>query len=148
MLLDEVPGNGESWFLARCFERLRREGFVGVVAHSDPLRRVLPDGTVVTPRHVGVIYQAHNGVYLGRTRARYERVGVDGRTLGDRTINKLLHGEQGHRYAAAMADRAGGLESLGRVRHPGKHKFAWYLSRRGRALLPPSLPYPKQIDTL
>jgi hypothetical protein len=87
-------------------------------------------------------------VYLGRTRARYEKVGVDGLPLGDRTINKLLHGEQGHRYAAAMAERAGGLEALGRVRHPGKHKYCWALCRRGRALLPPSLAFPKQIDTL
>jgi hypothetical protein len=53
-----VPGNGESWFIARCFERLRREGFVGVVAHSDPLRRTRADGTVVCPGHVGTIYQA------------------------------------------------------------------------------------------
>ena len=118
------------------------------MAHSDPLRRVLPDGTVVTPGHVGVIYQAFNGVYLGRTRARYERVGVDGLPLGDRTINKLLHGEQGQRYAAAMAERAGGLDGLRSVRHPGKHKYAWSLCRRGRALLPPSQPFPKQIDLM
>ena len=35
VLLDEVPGNAESWFVARCFEQLRRE-FAGVVSFSDP----------------------------------------------------------------------------------------------------------------
>jgi hypothetical protein len=36
VLLDEVPSNGESWFLARAFELLRREGVAGVVSFSDP----------------------------------------------------------------------------------------------------------------
>ena len=40
VLLDEVPGNGETWFLGRCFARLRREGLAGVVAFSDPCRRL------------------------------------------------------------------------------------------------------------
>src|SRR5215471_14601724 len=34
VLLDDVPGNGETWFLARCFELLRREGYRGVVSFS------------------------------------------------------------------------------------------------------------------
>ena len=39
VLLDEIPGNGETFFLRRCFERLKREGLVGVVSFSDPHRR-------------------------------------------------------------------------------------------------------------
>src|SRR6266536_6439087 len=37
VLLDSVPANGESWFLARTFECLRRKGFAGVVSFSDPV---------------------------------------------------------------------------------------------------------------
>src|SRR5262245_32834628 len=46
VLLDQVPGNGETWFLARAFELLRgRIG--GVVSFSDPMPRALADGRVV-----------------------------------------------------------------------------------------------------
>lgn len=31
VLLDDVPGNGETWFLGQCFAALRREGLCGVV---------------------------------------------------------------------------------------------------------------------
>ena len=49
VLLDEVPGNGESWFIARCFELLRREGIVGVLSFSDPVPRTTADGRKVLP---------------------------------------------------------------------------------------------------
>src|SRR4051812_9485809 len=32
VLLDDVPSNGETWMLGRCFELLRREGVLGVVS--------------------------------------------------------------------------------------------------------------------
>ena len=54
VLLDEVPGNGDTWFLARCFEQLR--GHVrGVVSFSDPVERTSRDGRAVFPGHVGTI---------------------------------------------------------------------------------------------
>src|SRR3982750_1785411 len=36
VLLDEVPGNGETWMLGHCFRLLRREGLAGVLAFADP----------------------------------------------------------------------------------------------------------------
>ena len=39
VLLDEVPANGESFFLARAFELLRKEGIKGVISFSDPVPR-------------------------------------------------------------------------------------------------------------
>jgi len=42
-LLDSVPGNGETWFLARCFEQMRKSDLIGVVTFSDPVPRKSPD---------------------------------------------------------------------------------------------------------
>lgn len=66
VLLDSVAGNGETWFLARAFDVLRREGLRGIVSFSDPMKRTTLEGAETCPGHVGTIYQAANGVYLGR----------------------------------------------------------------------------------
>jgi hypothetical protein len=50
VLLDEVAANGETWFLARCFERLRPAGLRGVVSFSDPYPRSTVDGAHGLPR--------------------------------------------------------------------------------------------------
>lgn len=160
VLLDDVEGNGETWFLARCFEELRGRGFRGVVSFSDPIARVAVDGRVVHPGHVGTIYQAHNGRYLGRSSAVPLRLLANGQVLSKRAISKIRSGERGWRYAAELLERAGAtpapLESEARgawlaawlpaltraVRHPGNHRYAWPLERRTRILLE-SLPYPK-----
>jgi len=49
VLLDEVGYNGETWFLARCLEELRRRAFRGVVSFSDPMPRTSRDGRTVLP---------------------------------------------------------------------------------------------------
>ena len=64
VLLDDVAGNGETWFLARAFRELRTElGVKAVVSYSDPVPRAAADGRLVMPGHVGTIYQAHNAAY-------------------------------------------------------------------------------------
>src|SRR5206468_753503 len=68
VLLDEVPANGESWFVARCFERLRDRGVVAVESCADPEPRTDAAGERVFRGHLGVVYQATNGRYRGRTR--------------------------------------------------------------------------------
>lgn len=67
VLLDDVAANGESWFVSRCFDALRREGFVGVVSFCDPLPRQGEGGEVVFNGHIGVVYQALSAIYLGRS---------------------------------------------------------------------------------
>lgn len=57
VLLDRVPANGETFFLARAFDQLRREGFEGVVSFSDPMPRTRADGTTSFTGHVGTVYQ-------------------------------------------------------------------------------------------
>jgi hypothetical protein len=158
VLDDAVPGNGETWFLARAFEVLKREGLVGVVSFSDPTARTDAAGVQVFGGHLGGIYQAHNAVYLGRGTARTHRLLPSGAVLSPRAIQKVRAGERGWGYvveqlvAAGAAPLAGDRRKwlaaqLARVtrplRHPGNHKYVWALQRAARRSLAPSLPYPK-----
>jgi hypothetical protein len=99
VLLDEVPGNGETWMLGRCFRLLRRAGLAGVVAFPDPCRRLNRDGATVFGGHIGTVYQAHNGVYLGRAAPRTLTLLPDGRVLSDRAQQKVRAADRGVRYA-------------------------------------------------
>jgi hypothetical protein len=101
VLLDSVPGNGETWFLGQCFRHLRRLDLVGVLTFSDPVPRRNVQGEIVVGGHVGTVFQAHNGLYLGRGTARTLRLLPDGRVLSDRAIQKIRSGEPGWKYAAA-----------------------------------------------
>lgn len=159
VLLDDVPSNGETWFLARAFEQLRGE-VVGVVSFSDPLPRQDASGSVVFGGHVGTIYQAFNAVYVGRGSRRTLHMLPDGTVFSARAASKIRNRERGWRYAAAQLERFGvpaltstedsaawlrqALESTARcTRHPGNHKYVWALSKRDRRFLPTSKPYPK-----
>lgn len=161
VLLDEVPGNGETWFLARAFEQLRGEGIRGVVSFSDPTPRTAADGRVIFPGHLGTIYQAHNARFLGRGDARTVKLLPDGRVFANRAEQKIRSGSRGWRYASSQleafgadplpegADRGARLEWLelwlGRLtrplRHPGNLRYAWPLARRVE--LPAGQAYPK-----
>lgn len=158
VLLDDVPANGESWFLARAFELARREGVAAVVAHSDPEPRCTADGELVFPGHLGTIYQATNAVYRGRAQARTWRMLPDGTILSARTLSKLRARERGWRYAADLLVRHGAPEPGGvwaewlrgavaattrPFRHRGTHRYVWALEPRLRRSLPEGLPYPK-----
>lgn len=151
VLLDDVAGNGETWFLSRALRILRAEkpGVLAVVSCADPQPRLTADGVLVKPGHVGQIYKAMSAPYRGRTRARFEHVLPDGRLFSERAISKLRKLETGHAYAvdqlvAAGADRPAndnlgawfeGLVSTGfidRRRHPGNHVYAFPLTRAAR----------------
>jgi len=164
VLLDEVPGNGESWFLARCFDVLRANEIAGVVSFSDPLPRKTLTGETILMGHVGTIYQASNGIYCGRGTARTLHLLPDCRVFSDRAAQKIRKGERGWRYAAAQLEAWGArpvpdcpearltwlkdsLQALTTsVRHKGNHKYAWALRKTLRRSLPVSLPYPKSLD--
>jgi hypothetical protein len=166
VLLDAVGGNGETWFLARCFALLKTKGIRGVVSFSDPLQRRNVAGELVHMGHVGTIYQSHNGIYLGRGTPRTLRLLPDGRVFSDRAAQKIRTGERGWKYAAAQLEAFGAKEvptddtearahwlaaSLAilttKLRHRGNHKYAWPLDSAIRRELPASLPYPKILDT-
>jgi hypothetical protein len=158
VLLDSVPGNGETWFLARVFRELRKEGLVGVVSFSDPLPRRTIEGTIIHRGHVRTIYQAFNGRYLGRSAPRTLHLLPDGSVFSERAIQKIRQAERGWRYATGILERFGAapiggdpgqwlahwLPLLTRaVRHPGNHKYGWPLSPAACKLMPPTAPYPK-----
>ena len=161
VLLDEVAGNGETWFLARCFEQLQGR-VTGVLSFSDPLPRRDTAGALVMPGHVGTIYQAHNARYLGRATPRTLRVLPNGTVLNARAKQKVLASEKGTRYVVEVLCGFGAEaprdEDLGAwmdrwtkaltrpVRHPGNHRYAWGLTKTVRRYLPASLPYPKKDE--
>lgn len=154
VLTDDVPSNGESWFLARCREKLRGD-YVGIVSFSDDMPRTLGDGTVRFAGHIGTIYQASNAAFLGRGTARTLRILPDGLVMSDRSIQKIRSGERGWQYAAETLQRYGASEVVGwkrdwldhwlprltrSVRHPGNLKYAWSFSK---AVQLASMAYPK-----
>lgn len=167
VLLDEVLGNGETWFLARCFAELEREpeseGFAVVDSFSDPVPRTTLDGRIIMPGHVGTIYQAFNGRHVGRSDARTLYLLPDGTALNDRSVQKIRARERGWEAAAARLV-ANGADPLGPndggawwlnywrprlcrpLRHPGNLKYTWGLTRAGRAVVEklPRLQYPKK----
>jgi hypothetical protein len=66
VLLDEVPGDGESWFVARAMAIAREEcRITAIVSYSDPVPRTTIKGEPVCPGHVGVVYQALGAEYKG-----------------------------------------------------------------------------------
>lgn len=146
VLVDDVPANGETWFLGRAFDALvrGRPGCKVVLSYSDPVPRTTYRGEIVMGGHVGTIYQAFNGDYHGRSKRETQWFGPDGRIFDRRSFSKIRNGEQG---AAGAYDRLLALgvspkrsaedwasyihrikaEFFRRVRHPGNHVYTWPL---------------------
>ncbi|WP_321820732.1 MULTISPECIES: hypothetical protein [unclassified Burkholderia] len=171
VLLDAAPRNTETYLLGEAFKLLRRERphLKAVVSYSDPVARRDASGMLMTPGHVGIIYQAHNGRYMGRGSPRTLHIGPDGRVLSPRTLSKIRLGESGWESAQRMLEQVGapvrqfgedGAEWVARVlncgifktvRHAGNHCYAWAVAKgpRRRQLergFRPGCPYPKQPD--
>ena len=119
VLLDDVPANGETWFLGRAFEALVqvRENCKVVLSYADPVPRFTADGRMVMPGHLGTIYQAFNGDYHGRSKKETQWFGPDGRLFDRRSFSKIRNGESG---AAACYDR---LQTKGA--RPKKSSETW-----------------------
>jgi hypothetical protein len=170
VLLDAVPGNAESWFLARCHEQLAARGVAGVVSFADPVPRRDRAGMLVTPGHVGTIYQASNALYTGRSCARSLWVLPGGTVVNGQALQKIREQKRGHRYAEEQLTAAGARPmaagedprawlaeakaacGVRTFRHPGLHRFAFALGRNARArrsvrIALDAQPYPKHRET-
>ncbi|HET9893758.1 MAG TPA: hypothetical protein VFQ44_02380 [Streptosporangiaceae bacterium] len=165
VLDDEVPANGESWFFAEVRRLAATAGVRGIVSFSDPVPRETAAGVTVMPGHIGVIYQASNGAYTGRSGGRTLTLLPDGTVFSERAKQKVRAQETGHVYAEQLLIKAGAtpprtgqrpaawlseaLAEVGRsFRHPGNHRYVFTIgeTRRQRASVVvalPSLPYPK-----
>ena len=162
VLLDEVPGRAETWFLARVFAHAREQGLRGVISFSDPVPRRGDDGRLVFPGHVGLIYQASNAVYTGRGTPRTLQL-IDGKPLVERGRSKARAGESGgdaqvRRLVALGADAPDPGEDMAAwttralallatpLRHPGNHRYVFRLKPKTLLVAVPALPYPKHAD--
>lgn len=170
VLVDRTPANGETFFLGRAFRLLHHErpNLRAIVSYSDPVPRKTATGLMIMPGHIGTIYQAHNGRYMGRASARTLHVGPDGCVLSPRSISKIRLGESGCDSAQRRLEAIGapprefgesGADWVSRVltcglfrvlRHPGSFCYGWPIgSSTTRRLLErgfrPALPYPKHI---
>lgn len=164
VLLDDVPANGETWFLARCFEALRAEGFRSIVSFSDPIPRTNRDGGLSFTGHIGTIYQASNAIYMGLSKAETKFLLPDGTTIPSRSLAKIRKLDSGWQKAVAKLVAFGACpldparqdpvawvsrwrDAVCRpFKHSGNHKYAWALQRADRRQLRrtlTSLPYPK-----
>jgi len=146
-LLDSVPGNGESWCLARAFKLLAKElpDIRGVVSFCDPVARYDSQGREIKRSHTGVIYRSHNAKTAGRTLPRTLLLLPNGLCASARALSKIRNEEQGMDYAARQLIAAGAprrylgespREWLSRLmddgffracRHPGNFAFTWHL---------------------
>lgn len=155
LLLDDVPQNGESFFVARAFDMLRRErpAIEAVVSYSDP-----------QAGHIGRVYAALSGAHRGVTKPRTV-LRLNGTTVSGRTLSKIRTGERGatggveqlvrlgaprprlHETPATWLARLQRERILLRHRQDGLYAYCFELTRnarrQGRDL--PRLPYPKVL---
>lgn len=171
VLLDEVEGNAETWFLARAFKLLGANlpDVQAIVSFSDPMQRMSEDGHLVTPGHVGSCLQSFNGRHVGRSKARTLVLDRAGRVVSDRALAKIRNDERGAGYAYSQLLAAGappirpgetGRDYVGRallegpfrkIRHPGNLAYVWPSATAARRIIegfPPGLVYRKAHDTI
>jgi len=171
VLLDDVPANGETWFLCKAFELLHeaRPEIRLVLSFSDPVQRKTASGRIILPGHVGTIYQAHNGRYCGRAGSKTLWLDPEGQVMNKRTISKIRNQEVGGKAAYERLCSMGArpkrscenwrnyLQSVlaespfRKIQHPGNHAYIWALGNKTvqRSVMRDALPaqaYPKEIE--
>jgi len=139
VLLDGVGYRGETWFLARAFEIVRKSSVQkealahhggrylldhpvqGVLAFSDPVPRTTASGRIIMPGHVGSIYQSKSAVYAGRGEAHKTNILLpDGSVVDKRQQSKLTRQETGAESVYLKLVQAGA-----RRRRRGETWAAW-----------------------
>lgn len=183
LVLTDTPANAESWFISKVWRAAADRGIRGVVSFADPMSRqrtvtdVDESGNLrtttetLTPGHIGAVYQATNGLALGRSTARtLNYVPAAGLVLSDRTLSKVRGQEQGSDAAERHLVRLGArarvagedprtwlrtaLDDIGvtKVRHPGNFRYAWTLgpgaARRRANIALGRTAYPKAATDL
>jgi len=172
VLSEDVPGNGESFFIARAL-RLLHQALPEIrvlIGYSDPVPRII-NGETVKRGHVGCCYAAAGFTFCGRAHPRTLVIARrNGQVLSERSLSKLRHGERGRDYVLRQL-RDLGAPPLGlherpdaylawvledtslflRFRHPGNYVYLAPVGPRAdrrcfRLAHPQVRPYPKQPD--
>ena len=158
VLLDEVEANGETWFLKRAFNVLKKTKDPSVVlSYSDPIPRTNCEGKTIKPGHYGCIYQAFNGRYVGKSHPRKLLLAPDGTTISGRALSKLRkEGVSSYCYSDLLSKGAPTIhkeesidsyllrvkKTFRTINHTGNYAYVWPLKRGVKTL--PKLPYPKK----
>jgi hypothetical protein len=138
-------------------------------SYSDPCPRPSFD-QIIFPGHVGIVYQAKNACYTGRSRSRSLCLTRSGAVLSDRALSKLRADDNDARHVYARLREHGapplkvgesGARYLQRaliegpfrrIRHRGNHRYVLSPScpslRRKIVAAFPDLPYPKRTEPL
>jgi hypothetical protein len=178
VLLDEVGGNAETWFLTRAMRQLgvdkTTDGHASYglcLAYSDPVPRTDARGRVRFAGHFGGIYAAKTGIYVGRATARTHWLTAEGTILSQRALSKLRTGDRGDRACYEMLRRHGAPPiALGEptaayvrralsegpfrpLRHRGNHAYVLPLGshrnrRTVRERMDHGLPRPTRTDAI
>ena len=143
-MLDEVPFNGESFFVARAMRQLREldPTLKGIVSFADPMERRDPDTDAILKRaHWGTMYKALGARLCGRSSSRWLHILPSGEIVNLRTLSKIRNDEQGRDYAERLLvtgcitprmRNESGRSWLERIKpefsflkHPGNLAFTW-----------------------
>lgn len=162
ILLDEVEGNGETFFLRRAFSMLRqvKPEIISILSYADPMKRIGPAGDIIMPGHVGMAYQSFGAKYRGRTKPRTEYLTPDGQLFSERALSKIRNHETGIGYAIDELVRRGASPPpndtrkwisdliaerfLSKRRHAGNHVYVFPLTKAAKLAgkLLPQIKYP------
>jgi hypothetical protein len=130
-ICDDVPKNGESWFISNTVSRVNKEI---IVSYAD-----------TSMGHIGIVYQASNWLYTGLSAKRTNWVieGIDKhcQTIADKMTSIEIREKYGEKFKL--------------VKRSIKHRYV-YLNGKSKKrniilrkeLLYPVLPYPKNGDPL
>lgn len=124
---DELPSNSESRVIGTVLRELRRHTKLKfMLSYADP-----------SQGHLGVIYQASNGLYTGVSAAPLLDLG-DGVPRHSRSVSHAYGTHSRRHFASHGAD-------IRLVPQTGKHRYVYFLDRTWRSRLRvPILPYPKK----
>ena len=124
--IDDAPKNTESYFIARTIDWLKRNSTAKIiVSYADPMYG-----------HKGIVYQASNFTYVGRT--------SKGRVIRDHTTNKLYHDKtirtyyinvQGERKLKPYAQRLRDKLANGKAEYmntDGKYIYVYPLNAKSK----------------
>lgn len=167
VLLPELEGNAETFFLRRALWGLARDKpeYDLVISMSDPMSYRTREGRLISPGHYGGIYIGAGLRHVGRSRPEKRRLAQNGRIVNGRMLAKARKPtESGHDGAietliglgapppkegessAAYVARALQSEAFYEVDHPGNLVYAVPVSQRYARLvnarLLPALPPP------